>query len=281
VALKTGIVDMRAERYAVHIHIVTAADIADCFDGGISDTVLLSVNGQEPQKVARKAAVGELADLAKAKAVYMNYRYMTPEEAAKVTADSVMNGLVTVLTGSDCVVADCEKRLLADRAQSCGKCVFCREGLIQLGYMQKEITQGRGKPEYLDLSREIGEAMCVSDLCSLGQETAKKALSGMETFAAEYGEHIRKKNCPAGVCMSKEHYYIDPKLCTGCGDCEDVCPADSIEGRPQYIYMIDDLGCTRCGKCIEACGEQAIQKTAGRLPKLPDRLTRVGRFHAR
>ena len=42
--------------------------------------------------------------------------------------------------------------------------------------------------------------------------------------------------------------------------------------------MIDEFDCDKCGKCIEACEEGAIIKTSGKVPKLPNRLTKVGRF---
>ena len=44
------------------------------------------------------------------------------------------------------------------------------------------------------------------------------------------------------------------------------------------IHMIDEFECTKCGKCIEACGDDAIQMTSGKLPKLPNRLVKVGKF---
>jgi fumarate reductase flavoprotein subunit/NADH-quinone oxidoreductase subunit F len=42
--------------------------------------------------------------------------------------------------------------------------------------------------------------------------------------------------------------------------------------------MIDDLSCTKCGKCAEVCPEGAVVQTQNRKPKLPERLTKVGRL---
>ena len=83
---------------------------------------------------------------------------------------------------------------------------------------------------------------------------------------------------PAGVCAAFVHIYIDPLKCTGCCDCADVCPEGCIEGKAKFIHMIDEFECTKCGKCVEACEEEAIVLTAGKLPKLPSRLTKVGKF---
>ena len=144
--------------------------------------------------------------------------------------------------------------------------------------MQKETTEGRGKAEFLDLTKEIGEAMTYSTPCTMGQVSSKIALSAVDKFESEFTAHIKKKKCPAGVCFSEEVIYIDPKLCQGCGECADVCPKDCIEGKAKYIHMIDEFDCDQCGKCIEACDAGAIIKTSGKVPKLPNRLTKVGRF---
>lgn len=194
-------------------------------------------------------------------------------ETAEIT-----NGVIRVLTKKDCIVMETEKSLTASGRQSCGKCVFCREGLIQLAHMQKEIKAGRGKAEFLELTKEIGEAMTISTPCTMGQVSSKIALTAVEKFKSEYEAHIRKKTCPAGVCFSAETVYIDPKTCEGCMECMDVCPKDCIEGKAGFIHMIDDFDCDGCGKCMEVCEAGAIQKTSGKLPKLPNRLVKVGRF---
>ena len=110
----------------------------------------------------------------------------------------------------------------------------------------------------------------------MGEVSSKIALSAVNLFPDIYEAHIKKKKCD--ICFSAETIYVDPKLCSGCGECMDVCPLDCIEGRPKYIHMIDDMTCNKCGKCIEVCEEQAIVKTGGKVPKLPNRLTKVGRF---
>ena len=254
VELVSGIVNVRAAKGSAVLHIVTVKNLADLFDGAYEDV----------------------------KALYFGYEYHTPEAAETTVGEAgITNGVVRVLTSKDCIVQGAQKELLASRKTSCGKCVFCREGLIQLEHMQKEITEGRGKAEFIDLTKEIGEAMCYSTPCSMGQVSAKAALSATELFTKEYEEHIKKKNCPAGACTSFVNIYIDPSLCNGCGECMDICPKDCIEGKAKYIHMIDDFDCTKCGKCMEVCDEDAIVQTTGKLPKLPNRLTKVGKFKKR
>ncbi len=282
VELVTGIVNVRAAKGCAVLHIVTVKNLADLFDGNFEDGVYVSVNKEQLQKVATDKKIAELIDTDDVKALYFGYEYHTPEAADITVGEAkITDGVIRVLTSKDCIVQECQKELLESRKTSGGKCVFCREGLIQLEHMQKEITEGRGKTEFIDLTKEIGEAMCYSTPCSMGQVSAKAALSATELFTKEYEEHIKKKNCPAGACTSFVNIYIDPSLCNGCGECMDVCPKDCIEGKAKYIHMIDDFDCTKCGKCMEVCEEDAIVQTTGKLPKLPNRLTKVGKFRKR
>ncbi|MDD3402503.1 MAG: NADH-ubiquinone oxidoreductase-F iron-sulfur binding region domain-containing protein [Hespellia sp.] len=280
VEIVMSIVDIRANKGSAILHIVTAANLADAFADKYEAGVYVSVNGEPVKKAACDTKVSDVADLSGAKAVLAGYNYYTPETIADMTVAeaNIDNGVLKVLGEKDCIVSETEKKVTASRRQSCGKCVFCREGLLQLQAMQKDMTDGKGKEDYMAITKEIGEAMRFSTPCTMGQTSSEIALSAIDLFESEYVAHYKKKECPAGVCFSSETVYIDPKLCTGCGDCMDVCPKDCIEGKAKFIHMIDDFDCDRCGKCIEECPENAIIKTSGKLPKLPNRLTKVGRF---
>ena len=278
IILVSDIINVREAEGDLLLHIATAADLADVIEGTYEPCVYIAASDGSLKKVPADTKVPQLVSLDGAKAVYLGYQYYTPQEAQELTAKDAVNGVVRVLTEKDCIVAETAKQLLKDRKASCGKCVFCREGLIQLEYMQKETAAAKGKTGYLELTKEIGEAMNGSTLCSIGQESAKIALSAVGKFADEYEAHMKKNKCPAGVCGAFVHIYIDPKTCTGCGECMDVCPAECIEGKAKYIHMIDEFECTKCGKCIEACAEDAVIQTSGKLPKLPNRLTKAGKF---
>lgn len=279
VEVKAEFLNVRANEKKLLMHIVTAADLADGFNGAYAPGVYVSVNGSPVTRVAYGTKIAELVNLDDAKALILGYEMYKPEATSLAVEEAnIANGVVKVLTSHDCVVSETEKRVMASRKQSCGKCVFCREGLIQLQYMQKEITEGRGKADFVDLTKEIGEAMCFSTPCTMGQTSAKMALTSMENFAGEYEAHIKKKRCPAAACTKLVNIYINPKRCVGCGACENVCPADCIEGQPGYIHMLDDYDCTKCGACVKACPNNAIILTTGRVPKVPFRMTKVGRF---
>ncbi len=221
----------------------------------------------------------ELSGIPDAKAFRLGTRLYTPEEFADLEILPqcfIGNGVVTVLTEKDCLLLEAETELLLSRKTGCGKCTFCREGLLQIQAFLSEVKNGKGSAENLDIIREIGEAMDFSALCSIGQRGADFVLDSLDKFRSEYEAHLRK-TCPAGVCFRKEKMYIDPSKCTGCGKCAAVCEEKAIYGRPGYVYMLDQGFCTLCGKCQEVCPEQAIILTEGALPKLPDRPVKVGK----
>jgi len=78
------------------------------------------------------------------------------------------------------------------------------------------------------------------------------------------------------VTLKHNPSLIDPSLCTGCGECERICPvfADDpfneglIKRKAVYLpspqsfsnaYTIDYTACTRCGECEKICPTGAIK----------------------
>ncbi len=281
IVIKNGIINVRETEDDLKIHMSGAADIADLMENCYQQGFYFSVDGKDVEKCAPQTKLAELIKFEGVKAVWTGYQYWTSEEAAELTVADALEGTAELLTENDCVVDRTVKILTAYRKNSCGRCVFCREGLIQLLYEQKEITENRGKGEFLGLTDEIGSAMCEETLCSLGQQAAKSAMTAFEKLQEEYTDHIKNHKCPANICGAFSHIYIDPMLCSGCGDCADKCPQDCITGKSGYIHMIDEFDCMKCGQCIKACEENAVVMTSDKLPKLPDRLTKVGRFRKR
>lgn len=287
IRVKTGIVNCRESRGGAFHHIETMLAVADIFEDKYEPCTYMAVcqNGETGPlvKVAYGTKVSDLTGEVDAKAIAIGTRLYDLSALDMVIREDTQigNGVVTIYGSGCCMIHEAEAVLAAERAQSCGKCTFCREGLIQLHTMTKEITQGQGKKEFTDMMKEIGEAMTFSTPCTMGQTASDFTLGTLEYFADEYEDHIRKKKCANNVCSAFMSIYIDPNLCEGCEECADVCPKDAIEGKAGFIHMIDEFECDKCGKCIAACENDAIIQTTGRVPKLPTRLTKVGKFKKR
>lgn len=278
VCLEIGIVDCRAHENSVLCHIVTMAELSEAAAGTFVPGIWVCVNGGALEKLPGDTPLRELLD-GQVKAVRTGYT-MRSVDALELTLEEagIENGVLQGLTDETCVVEYTENYLHSCRAQSCGKCVFCREGLIQLEEFHRDITQNRGKAEALALMAEVGEAMTYSTPCSMGQKSALLPLTAMQELREEYEAHVAGHRCPANSCLSFVRVYINPDICTGCGQCRDVCPVHAIDGRPGYIHMVDTIDCTKCGACLGACPEKAVVCTTGRMPLLPDRFILTGKF---
>ena len=205
--------------------------------------------------------------------------FVLPSNAADYSIEAAEKySSITVYTNEDCIVESCAKLMNQAKEASCGKCVLCREGTSQFNQIVEEMTTGKAKMTDVDLIKEVSELISIGAYCPFGQNMTKPLVSALNLFAEEFEEHIKRKVCKCGKCYkAAELYYIDPDECQGCGDCIDACPEDAIEGKDGFIHVIDQDLCEQCGKCVAACDEGCI-KTAAKLPKLPKKRTKVGKF---
>ena len=155
--------------------------------------------------------------------------------------------------------------------ESCGKCVPCREGIMQMLKVLSNITKGKGKEGNIELLEELAEVTRDASLCALGRSAPNPVLSTTRYFRDEYEAHIKEKKCPAGVCKGLISYYIDPEKCQACMICLRQCPAGAIAGGKKQIHVIDQEKCTKCGTCFEACPPRfgAVKKISGQPVPAP------------
>lgn len=119
------------------------------------------------------------------------------------TAGSMMgSGGMVVMDEDTCMVDIARYFLDFTQRESCGQCIPCRVGIKQMFDILDDITQGRGRPEYIKLLLELGEAIARSSLCALGQTAPNPVLTTIRYFRHEYEAHIHEKKCPAGVCQA-------------------------------------------------------------------------------
>jgi len=175
------------------------------------------------------------------------------------------SGGMIVMDEATCMVDVAKYFMNFLKDESCGKCTSCREGTKRMHEILTEISEGRGKPEHIDLLEELGWVTMEASLCALGGTAPNPALSTIKYFRQEYEEHILNKRCPAKVCRALLHYRILSELCTACGRCAKVCPEKAItgvqktkkeKGKP---FEIDPVKCIQCGMCLETCKFDAVE----------------------
>ncbi|NHI94341.1 MAG: NADH-quinone oxidoreductase subunit NuoF [Candidatus Lokiarchaeota archaeon] len=149
------------------------------------------------------------------------------------------------------------------QAESCGKCVPCREGTQRMYEILTDITLGNSSIEHIDLLEELGTVIKDTSLCGLGQTAANPLLSTIKYFKDEYLAHVIDKKCPSGTCRALIRYKIDAETCTGCGSCKKNCPEKAISGDLKEPHSIDQNICTKCGICREVCKFDSIIRVSG------------------
>lgn len=117
-------------------------------------------------------------------------------ETAKEAGALMGFGLIDVVAANTCVVEMAQQQIAFLHSQTCGKCVFCREGTLHMAHMLDDIAKGEGTSKDLDMLRELGKRMFTGCVCSFGLTAANPVLSSLELFPAEYAYHIKQKKCP-------------------------------------------------------------------------------------
>ncbi|MEI7771957.1 MAG: NADH-ubiquinone oxidoreductase-F iron-sulfur binding region domain-containing protein, partial [Chloroflexales bacterium] len=74
--------------------------------------------------------------------------------------------------------------------ESCGKCVPCRVGTVQIHRLLTKITSGQAAPADIDKLRELCQLVRDTSLCGLGQSAPNPVISTLKYFPEEYAALI-------------------------------------------------------------------------------------------
>lgn len=92
-------------------------------------------------------------------------------------------------------------------------------------------------------------------------------------LAAGFGGTIKNLSMGLGTRSQKQqmHANVKPRMkspedCIGCGECEDICPADAAEVRDGKAEFDLDA-CIGCAECITSCPEEVIDILWNEGPK--------------
>ncbi len=118
-----------------------------------------------------------------------------------IQAGSMMgSGGMIVMDDTSCMVNVAKFFMEFCMTESCGKCIPCRAGTVQMHTLLTRICDGSGTMDDLDLLVDLCSTVKEASLCGLGQTAPNPVLSTLRYFKQEYMDHIVNKRCTAGVC---------------------------------------------------------------------------------
>jgi len=126
-------------------------------------------------------------------------------ETLKKLGSIMGSGGLIVMDDRSCMVDVAKFFMAFCMDESCGKCIPCRVGTVQMHNVLDRITTGKGTLGDLEMLENLCPMVQETSLCGLGQTAPNPVLSTLRYFREEYLAHIIEKRCPAGVCqMSNE-----------------------------------------------------------------------------
>jgi bidirectional [NiFe] hydrogenase diaphorase subunit len=121
------------------------------------------------------------------------------ESLARVESIMGSGGLI-VMDETSCMVDVAKFFVEFCRDESCGKCIPCRAGTVQMHKILQRITDGEATLQDLNLLEQLCGLLKDTSLCGLGQTAPNPVVSTLKFFRHEYMAHINERRCPAGVC---------------------------------------------------------------------------------
>ncbi len=105
-------------------------------------------------------------------------------------------GCATIIAEPTCIV-QVSYRIAAFYAhESCGQCTPCREGCSWMAAIIKQIEQGIGREEDIDLILSICDQIQGRTICPLGDAAAMPIRALVTKFRSEFEQHVRSGRCP-------------------------------------------------------------------------------------
>src|SRR5664280_3841877 len=99
--------------------------------------------------------------------------------------------------------------------ESCGKCIPCRAGTVQMHGLLTKILARKATPRDLQKLEELCEMVRNTSLCGLGQTAPNPVLSTLRFFRSEYTELLQKDTYgPNGYGSAKKSEAAKPDAAT-------------------------------------------------------------------
>ncbi len=121
-------------------------------------------------------------------------------ESLKALGSIMGSGGLIIMDERSCMVDVAKFFMEFCMDESCGKCVPCRVGTVQMHHLLDRITNGSATMQDLEMLKELCVMVRETSLCGLGQSAPNPVLSTIHYFLDEYKAHIVDRHCPAEVC---------------------------------------------------------------------------------
>jgi len=163
-----------------------------CIPGGSSVQIL-------PANLLLKTIKGEPR--------YMNYESLG--DGGPVSGTAMGSGGFIVLDEDQCVVEHTMTLARFYNHESCGQCTPCREGTGWMYKILKNIENGKGKMEDIDLLWDIQSKIEGNTICPLGDAAAWPVAAAIRHFRDEFEWHVKNPE----LCLTQNYGlagYADP-----------------------------------------------------------------------
>lgn len=105
------------------------------------------------------------------------------------------SGAVIVMDETRCMVRSLLRLSYFYHEESCGQCTPCREGTGWLWRIVNRIEHGQGRPEDLDLLKDVAGNIQGRTICALGDAAAMPVQGMLKHYMDEFAYHIEHKHC--------------------------------------------------------------------------------------
>lgn len=124
---------------------------------------------------------------------------MDYDSLAAIGAMMGSGGLI-VMDTSSCMVDLARFFMEFCMDESCGKCIPCRAGTVQMHDILARMTRGEGSESDFEILTQLCDLLKETSLCGLGLAAPNPVVSTLRHFREEYDAHVRERRCPAGHC---------------------------------------------------------------------------------
>ena len=101
-------------------------------------------------------------------------------------------------------------------------------------------------------------AAAFAHLASMDGSITRAILADADVDAANLGLVLAPRMLEQEDFWGGQVARINPDICTGCGDCVQVCRFDAIHEQ-DGIYHVDPIACDGCAACVYQCPQDSIK----------------------